>query len=73
MEALLKAIEHAGSQTALAKKLGMPKQNVHAWLSRGNIPAEWVPRIEAATDGMVRAEELRPDIPWHVIRANKAA
>ena len=73
MEALLKAIKHAGSQAALAKKLGIPKQNVHAWLARGNLPAEWVPRIEHVTDGAVRAEDLRPDVPWHVIRQNKAA
>ena len=25
-------------------------------------------RIEAATNGKVRAEDLRPDVPWHVIR-----
>lgn len=30
-------------------------------------------RIEAATEGKVRAEDLRPDVPWHVIRGTKAA
>ena len=30
-------------------------------------------RIEAATDGRVRAEDLRPDVPWHVIRGKQAA
>lgn len=30
-------------------------------------------RIEAATDGKVRAEDLRPDVPWHVIRGKQAA
>ena len=25
-------------------------------------------RIEAGSDGAVRAESLRPDIPWHVMR-----
>lgn len=30
-------------------------------------------RIEAATDGKVRAEDLRPDVPWHVIRGTTKA
>jgi len=30
-------------------------------------------RIEAATKGAVRAEDLRPDVPWHVIRNSRAA
>lgn len=32
-------------------------------------------RIEEASKGMVRAESLRPDIPWHVVRdgGSKAA
>jgi DNA-binding transcriptional regulator YdaS (Cro superfamily) len=25
-------------------------------------------RIEAASDGAIKAEDLRPDVPWHVIR-----
>lgn len=29
-------------------------------------------RIEAATFGAVSAEEVRPDIPWHVIRGKAA-
>ena len=35
--------------------------------------AELAIRIEAETKGKVRAEELRPDVPWHVIRGKKKA
>lgn len=30
-------------------------------------------RIEAASHGAVRVEELRPDVPWDVIRGTEAA
>lgn len=30
-------------------------------------------RIEAASDGMVRVESLRPDVPWHVVRGKPDA
>jgi DNA-binding transcriptional regulator YdaS (Cro superfamily) len=29
-------------------------------------------RIEAASNGEVKAEDLRPDVPWHVIRGKAA-
>lgn len=29
--------------------------------------------IEAASEGSVTCEELRPDVPWHVLRGTKAA
>jgi DNA-binding transcriptional regulator YdaS (Cro superfamily) len=34
--------------------------------------AELAIRIEAASDGAVRAEGMRPDVPWHVIRGDQA-
>jgi len=30
-------------------------------------------RIEAATNGAVTCEELRSDVPWHVLRGKAAA
>lgn len=68
MNALKHAIEIAGGKTALARRLGSSVQLVDNWDRRGNVPAEHVPAIEAATNGLVRAEQLRPDIPWHIIR-----
>lgn len=38
------------------------------WKQRQNVPAEYCPAIERATGGMVRCEELRPDVEWDVLR-----
>lgn len=71
MEALHKAIDLIGSQAELARRLGVSAQVVHNWKIRGSVPAEYVPAIEMATAGGVRAEEIRPDIPWHVLRSKR--
>ncbi len=59
-EALRKAIALAGSQTALAAKIGKSQGHVSKWLERETIPAEMVITVEQAT-GVPRSE-LRPDI-----------
>ncbi len=60
--ALERAIEEAGSQLALARKLGTSQSNVWTWLkqSKRGAPAEWVLAIEAVTG--VSRHELRPDL-----------
>ena len=74
MNALLKAIEITGSQTELAAQLGVRVQVVNNWIKRGgNVPPGYAPGIEAATSGKVKAEDLCPDVPWHVIRGKRAA
>lgn len=63
--ALERAIEHAGGQTALAKKLGVKQANVWTWLNRvkgETPPAEFCLGIEVATAGAVSRYELRPDV-----------
>ena len=35
--------------------------------------AELAMLIEQATAGAVRCEDLRPDVPWHVLRGSEAA
>lgn len=64
MDGLRRAIELLGSQTALAEKLGKKQGHVWAWLNKhgGRVPAELVIPIEAATNGQVTREELRPDL-----------
>lgn len=71
MNALTKAIQLVGGQAELARRLGTTSQVVHNWRIRGNVPAEYVPAIEDATFGHVRAEEIRPDVPWHLIRGRR--
>ena len=63
MEALKRAVEIAGGQTALAEALGVKQAHVWNWLNRDNaLPAEYCIPIERATDGRVTRHELRPDI-----------
>lgn len=60
-EALLVAVEHAGSQSALARICGVSPTAVWKWVqSSKRIPAEFVMRVEAATG--VSRHFLRPDI-----------
>lgn len=60
-EALLKAVETAGSQSALSRICSVGQPAVWKWLqSTKRVPAEYVLRIEAATG--VSRYHLRPDI-----------
>lgn len=64
-----RAIQAAGSQTELARRIGVTKQFVSHWATgRRAVPAEYCPAIERATGGAVRCEDLRPDIDWAVLR-----
>ena len=67
MAALDKAIRFFGSQAALAAELGVKQGHVSMWRHRGNLPAEYCPAIERATKGVVRCEQLRPDVDWSVL------
>ena len=40
---------------------------VQQW-RKNRVPAEYCPRIEEATGGLVRCEDLRPDVRWDVLR-----
>lgn len=69
MDALRKAFQIAGSQAALAAALSISPQVVSNWHRRGNVPADYCPAIERATNGAVRCEDLRPDVEWAYIRS----
>jgi DNA-binding transcriptional regulator YdaS (Cro superfamily) len=75
MSHLLRSIDAAGGQSALAAAIGVKQQLVWSWLHRGGgrVPAEHCPAIERATNGAVRCEELRPDVDWAVLRGSPAA
>jgi DNA-binding transcriptional regulator YdaS (Cro superfamily) len=64
-DALKRACDKVGSQTALARALNRTKAAVSRWLKDG-VPAEVCPDIEELTS--VRCEELRPDVNWSVLR-----
>lgn len=63
MNGLLKAIEIAGTQDALAKLIGpnIKQGHISYWLKSG-VPAKRAIEIEAALDGKVTREELCPEI-----------
>lgn len=62
--ALVRAVNHVGSQKALADKLGVTQSVVWYWLekSKRGCPAEYVLKVEEVTDGAVTRHDLRPDI-----------
>lgn len=59
---LLEAIRRAGSQSELARKIGVRQQNIWDWINKGKrqVPAEYAMAIEEATG--VLASDLRPDV-----------
>jgi DNA-binding transcriptional regulator YdaS (Cro superfamily) len=66
-------IEHAGSLKAATDLLGLNSyQTLQQW-RRARVPAEYCPRIERATNGAVRCEDLRPDVDWGFLRATDCA
>ncbi|WP_275790493.1 helix-turn-helix domain-containing protein [Pararhizobium gei] len=61
-EALNKALEAAGGQTALAALLEVSQQRVWGWVHKSSkgLPAEYVLAVEKATG--VSRHDLRPDV-----------
>ena len=72
MNAIKRAIKVVGSQSALAEALGIKQPTVSEWVRGGRpLPLERCIDIERVTRALGKAvtcEELRPDIPWHVLR-----
>jgi DNA-binding transcriptional regulator YdaS (Cro superfamily) len=61
--AVQRAILAAGSQKALADKLGLPQSAISKRLN-GQVPvtAEWAVEVERVLRGAVKRHELRPDL-----------
>ncbi len=68
MDAIKRACDVIGSQRSLAALLGVTPGAVSQWES-GKVPIQHCIEIEKATGGLVRCEELRPDMDWHYLRA----
>lgn len=72
MKAIERAIKVVGSQSALAEALGIKQPTVSEWVRGGRpLPLERCIDIERVTRSLgeaVTCEELRPDIPWYVLR-----
>lgn len=66
------AIAIAGGMTALARVLNVKSHTtVYQWCMT-RVPAEYCPQIERITNGLVRCEDLRPDVEWSVLRTAPA-
>jgi len=66
MDVINEVFNKSGGASALARTLGIAASTPIMWRSRGRIPAEYCPAIEAATG--VRCEDMRPDVNWAVVR-----
>lgn len=68
-----RAISAMGGVAETVRKLGLNGHaTVYQW-TKTQVPAERCPQIEAATGGLVRCEDLRPDVAWAVLRQPKEA
>ena len=67
-----KEIIHAlGGPAAIARRFGVRSQAVSLWGINDRIPAERVPELERLARELgvaVRAEHMRPDLDWSVLR-----
>lgn len=58
------AIEKAGSQGKLAAACGVKQQSIWTAKQAGRVSPKLALRIQAATNGAIKASELCPDFPW---------
>ena len=61
-EALERVVEIVGSQSMLARFVGVRQQAVSQWVRRGVVPAARCRAVSEATNGIVSVAELRPDL-----------
>jgi len=65
----LKTYFKSNRQVEFAKLLGVTPGAVNQWVNGSVIlTADRCIQIEKATGGLVRCEELNPNVPWEVLR-----
>ncbi|EPK7525609.1 MULTISPECIES: transcriptional regulator [Klebsiella pneumoniae complex] len=63
-KAIEKAINALGNQQKLAEAVGVKQPSVWRWLhNKKRVSPENVVAIVTATNGLVKAHEIRPDLP----------
>jgi len=70
---LQRAVDIAGNQSALARKINVKQAHVWYWLKTGSVPADHCIAIEKATNGRVTRYELRPKSFGPAPESEKAA
>ena len=63
----LHALDDASIRAVIGDRLDVSAQTMTNWKQRG-VPVERCIQIEKATNGLVRCEDLRPDVEWSVLR-----
>ncbi|MBK5146028.1 helix-turn-helix domain-containing protein [Budviciaceae bacterium BWR-B9] len=53
-----KAINIAGSQKELARRIGVDQSAISKWLNGGGIRSQYIPPLIAATDGALTTDEI---------------
>ena len=64
-------VKSLGGPVSIGRQLGIRSQAVSLWIRKDRIPADRVPQLERLARQLgsdVRAEQMRPDIEWAVIR-----
>jgi len=64
-------IKTLGGPASIGRQLGIRGQAVSLWIRAGRIPVDRVPQLERIAKQLgapVRAEQMRPDVEWSVIR-----
>ena len=59
---LSELVEYVGGQASLARFLGVSRQAVNEWVSRGRISATASIEVEKLTNGLFKKEDLRPAV-----------
>ena len=69
LEILKRAIDILGGLTQLSIKVNVSYQTALDWKHGRRIPTPTnCQKIEKATDGQIKAEEILPDYPWNELR-----
>jgi DNA-binding transcriptional regulator YdaS (Cro superfamily) len=64
-------IKSLGGPALIAGRIGIRPQAISLWAIKGRIPAQRVPQLERMARELgkpIRAEQMRPDIDWGVLR-----
>ena len=65
-------IRELGGPVSVGRHLGIRSQAISLWVIKDRIPAERVPQLERLArqiGSRVRAEHMRPDVDWGVLRS----
>lgn len=74
MNSISEAIRHAGGPSKVARQCGVSVQAVCFWRDGERaLPAEHCITLEKMNNGLVRCEEMRPDVDWAYLRNASAA